>query len=110
LHGVRVLELPAIGPVPFAGMLLADLGAEVIRIDRRAGAAGLGDLMAAGPMGRGRRSVGLDLRTSGGAEVALRLAGRCDALIEGFRPGVAERWASARTPCWLATRSWCTDG
>ena len=91
LHGVRVLELPAIGPVPFAGMLLADLGAEVIRIDRRAGANGLGDLMAASPMGRGRRSVGLDLRTPAGAEVALRLAERCDALIEGFRPGVAER-------------------
>ena len=91
LHGVRVLELPAIGPVPFAGMLLADLGAEVTRIDRRAGATGLGDLMAASPMGRGRRSVGLDLRTPAGAEVALRLAERCDALIEGFRPGVAER-------------------
>ena len=91
LHGVRVLELPAIGPVPFAGMLLADLGAEVIRIDRRAGATGLGDLMAASPMGRGRRSIGLDLRTPAGAEVALRLAERCDALIEGFRPGVAER-------------------
>jgi alpha-methylacyl-CoA racemase len=91
LHGVRVLELPAIGPVPFLGMLLADLGAEVVRIDRLPGAAGLGDLMAASPMGRGRRSVALDLRKPGAAEAALRIAERCDALIEGFRPGVAER-------------------
>jgi alpha-methylacyl-CoA racemase len=91
LQGVRVLELPAIGPVPFAGMLLADLGADVIRIDRLPGASGLGDLMAASPMGRGRRSVALDLRKPGGADVALRLIETCDVLIEGFRPGVAER-------------------
>lgn len=91
LHGVRVLELPALGPVPFLGMLLADLGAEVIRIDRLPGATGLGDAMAASPMGRGRRSIALDLRKPEGAEVALRIAESCDALIEGFRPGVAER-------------------
>jgi len=91
LSGVRVLELPAIGPVPFLGMLLADLGAEVIRIDKLSASAGLGDVMAASPMGRGRRSIGLDLRIPGGAEVALTLAESCDALIEGFRPGVAER-------------------
>lgn len=91
LDGIRVLELPALGPVPFVGMLLADLGAEVIRIDRRAGASGLGDILAASPLGRGRRSIGLDLRTPEGAEVALKLAEHCDALIEGFRPGVAER-------------------
>ena len=90
LHGVRVLELPAIGPVPVLGMLLADLGAEVIRVDRISGG-GLGDLMAVSPMGRGRRSIALDLRKPGGAEVALRLVESCDALIEGFRPGVAER-------------------
>ena len=91
LDGVRVLELPAIGPVPFLGMLLADLGAEVIRVDRLPGAAGLGDALAASPLGRGRRSIALDLRRPGGAEVALRIAATCDALIEGFRPGVAER-------------------
>jgi alpha-methylacyl-CoA racemase len=86
LSGVRVLELPAIGPVPFLGMLLADLGAEVIRVDK------IGDSgMAAGPLGRGRRSIELDVRKPGGADVVLRLAERCDALIEGFRPGVAER-------------------
>lgn len=91
LDGVRVLELPAIGPVPMLGMLLADLGAEVIRVDRLAGAAGLADVLAASPMGRGRRSIGLDLRKPAGAEVALRIADTCDALVEGFRPGVAER-------------------
>ncbi|MDT4918447.1 MAG: alpha-methylacyl-CoA racemase [Pseudonocardiales bacterium] len=91
LDGVRVLELPAIGPVPFLGMLLADFGAEVIRVDRLPGAAGLGDVLAASPLGRGRRSIGLDLRKPGGAEVALRIAETCDVLIEGFRPGVAER-------------------
>jgi alpha-methylacyl-CoA racemase len=91
LNGVRVLELPAIGPVPFLGMLLADYGAEVIRVDRLPGAAGLGDVLAASPLGRGRRSIGLDLRKPGGAEVALRIAATCDVLIEGFRPGVAER-------------------
>ena len=91
LNGVRVLELPAIGPVPFLGMLLADLGADVIRVDRLPGAAGLGDVLAASPLGRGRRSIALDLRRPGGAEVALRLIERCDALVEGFRPGVAER-------------------
>jgi alpha-methylacyl-CoA racemase len=91
LDGVRVLEFPALGPVPFLGMLLADLGAEVIRIDRLPGAAGLGDALASSPLGRGRRSIALDLRKPAGAEVALRLAAHCDVLIEGFRPGVAER-------------------
>jgi alpha-methylacyl-CoA racemase len=91
LTGVRVIELPAIGPVPFLGMLLADLGAEVIRVDKLSATAGLADALAASPMGRGRRSIGLDLRQPGGAEVVLRLAERSDALIEGFRPGVAER-------------------
>jgi alpha-methylacyl-CoA racemase len=86
-----VLELPALGPVPFLGMLLADLGADVIRIDRLPGAAGLGDALAASPLGRGRRSIALNLRKPAGAAVALKIAATCDALIEGFRPGVAER-------------------
>jgi alpha-methylacyl-CoA racemase len=89
-----VLELPAIGPVPFLGMLLADLGAEVTRIDRVSRAA---DPLTAlpigadGPLGRGRRSVAVDLRQPAGAEIALDLAAASDLLIEGFRPGVAER-------------------
>jgi len=94
LHGVRVLELPAIGPVPFVGMLLADLGAEVIRIDRLSpDAEPLSALPAGptGPLGRGRRSISVDLRNPAGAEIALELAAGVDVLIEGFRPGVAER-------------------
>ncbi len=91
LAGLRVIEMPAIGPVPLAGMMLADLGAEVIRIDRLGSGGGLNDISTKTALGRGRRSIGLDVRRPGGAEVALRLAERCDALIEGFRPGVAER-------------------
>jgi len=91
LAGVRVIELPAIGPVPFLGMLLADLGAEVVRVDKLPGPGGMFGALPAGPLGRGRRSIGLDLRRPGAAEVVLRLAQRSDALIEGFRPGVAER-------------------
>jgi alpha-methylacyl-CoA racemase len=94
LHGIRVLELPALGPVPFLGMLLADLGAEVIRIDRVHQAS---DELArlpiggSGPIGRGRRSIALDLQQPAGAAVALDIVAGCDVLIEGFRPGVAER-------------------
>jgi alpha-methylacyl-CoA racemase len=91
LAGVRVIELPAIGPVPFLGMLLADLGADVVRIDKLPGPERMFGGLPAGPLGRGRRSIGLDLRRPGAAEVVLRLAERSDALIEGFRPGVAER-------------------
>ncbi len=100
LAGVRVLELPAIGPVPFLGMMLADLGAEIIRIDRLAADGdppnGMplgsdGPLGSTGPLGRGRRSIALDLREPAAAEIALQLVADCDILIEGFRPGVAER-------------------
>jgi alpha-methylacyl-CoA racemase len=88
LSGMRIVELPAVGPVPFLGMLLADLGADVVRIDRlRAEPLDMGSTA----VGRGRRSVALDLRHPGAAEAVLRLAERSDALIEGFRPGVAER-------------------
>ena len=119
LSGVRVIELPALGPVPFLGMLLADLGAEVVRVDKLPGAEpGLGEAMASGPMGRGRRSIGLDLRRPGAAEVVLRLVERSDALIEGFRPGVAERLgvgpveAHARNPALVYGRmtGWGQDG
>jgi alpha-methylacyl-CoA racemase len=91
LDGVRIIELPALGPVPFLGMLLADLGADIVRIDRLPGQGGMFGALPAGPLGRGRRSIGLDLRRPGAAAVVLRLAERSDALIEGFRPGVAER-------------------
>ena len=95
LSGVRVVEMVGIGPCPFAAMMLADMGAEVIRIDRK-GVPGednpypvLGtrhDVMA-----RGRRSLALDLKKAAGRQAALRLIGQADAVIEGFRPGVMER-------------------
>ena len=118
LAGVRVIELPAIGPVPFLGMLLADLGAEVVRVDKLPGKAGMFGGLPAGPLGRGRRSVCLDLRQPGAAEVVLRLAAHTDALIEGFRPGVAERLGVgpdavlARNPALVYGRmtGWGQDG
>lgn len=90
LDGLRVVELPAIGPVPLAGTLLADLGAQVTRVDKLSDD-GLAGMFPAGPLGRGRRSIRADLRRPGGAEIVLRLCERADVLIEGFRPGVAER-------------------
>ena len=87
LVGVKVLEFGAIGPAPFCAMLLADLGADIVRIDRKGGA-------AIGPCDitfRGRRSVAMDLKAPAAAEACLKLVQRADALIEGFRPGVMER-------------------
>jgi len=92
LSGVRVLEFEAIGPGPFAGMLLADMGADVIVVDRPAQSdLGLKRERWNDVMMRGKRSVTLDLKSAGGAAAALDLIGRADALIEGFRPGVMER-------------------
>jgi len=89
LSGLRVLELTGIGPAPFACMLLADLGAEVIRIDRADGVRPFAEWHRV--LDRGRRSVALDLKNPYAVRAALRLAERCDVLVEGFRPGVAER-------------------
>jgi len=89
LAGIRVVELEAIGPVPFCGMLLADMGADVVRVDRASGVAGLGDL--ARLCARGKRSIAVNLKTAGGVDIVHRLAGSADILLEGFRPGVAER-------------------
>lgn len=94
LDGLTVLELPALGPVPFVGMLLADLGAQVIRIDRIDAADDPLNAMpvgATGPTGRGRRSIALDLKQPDAVAIVLDLVAGCDVLIEGFRPGVAER-------------------
>jgi alpha-methylacyl-CoA racemase len=92
LQGLVVVELAAIGPVPLAGMLLADLGADVQRIDRTE-PSGLG--VAIDPAfdvnARGRRSVALDLKQAAGGEAALRLIARADVLIEGLRPGATEK-------------------
>lgn len=103
LSGYRVVELAGIGPGPFAAMMLSDMGAEVLRVDRVPTGLGAGGDEGAvhpgretrppplDPLLRGRRSVGVDLRHRGGPDVVLRLAEGADALIEGFRPGVAER-------------------
>jgi len=89
LRGIRVIELDAIGPVPFCGMLLADMGAEVIRIDRARSGSRIGRL--ARVCGRGKRSIAIDLKDEEGRGLLLRLAATADVLIEGLRPGVAER-------------------
>ncbi|MEQ1618485.1 MAG: CaiB/BaiF CoA-transferase family protein [Terricaulis sp.] len=93
LNGVKVLEFAGIGPGPFCCMLLSDMGADVVRIDRASGKRGG---TPKGPpafdvTSRGRRSVGLDLKEPRDVETALALIGKADALVEGFRPGVMER-------------------
>lgn len=87
LSGCTVIELAGIGPGPFAAMLLADMGAEVIQVDRVASA----DSWIPGFMGRGRRRLKVDLKDPDGAAIVLRLVQNADVFIEGFRPGVAER-------------------
>jgi alpha-methylacyl-CoA racemase len=95
LAGVRVVELAGIGPGPFCAMLLADLGAEVLRVDRPAAArTGWPTVLA-----RGRRSVAVDLKHPDGAGVVLDLVAAADALVEGFRPGVAERLGIGPDAC-----------
>ena len=92
LMGVKILEIAGIGPGPFAAMMLADMGAEVVRIDR-AGSVG-GSNPEHPPqdiLNRGRRSIGVDLKHPGGVATVLRMVDGADALLEGFRPGVMER-------------------
>src|SRR5919107_1218782 len=119
LSGIRVLEFEAIGPGPFAGMLLADMGADVLVVDRPASTdLGLKRERWYDVMMRGKRSVTLDLKSSSGKEAALGLIGNADALIEGFRPGVMERLgvgpdaALARNPKLVYGRmtGWGQDG
>ncbi|MEU0717313.1 CaiB/BaiF CoA-transferase family protein [Streptomyces lavendulocolor] len=98
LAGVRVVELAGIGPGPFAAMLLGDLGADVVRVDRPGGA-GLGIDPARDLTNRNKRSVLVDLKADGGPERVLDLAERADVLIEGYRPGVAERLGIGPAPC-----------
>jgi alpha-methylacyl-CoA racemase len=93
LAGFRIIEMAGIGPAPFAAMLLSDMGAEVIRVDRRE-ATDLG-LPGREPkfdvLHRGRKSVAVDVKADAGREVVKRLAAKADAIVEGFRPGVMER-------------------
>jgi len=100
LQGLRIIELAGIGPVPLCGMLLADLGADVVRIDRIE-ASGLGVAMAPrhDVNARGRRSVALDLKASAGREAALRLIDGADVLLEGLRPGATEKLGLGPADC-----------
>jgi alpha-methylacyl-CoA racemase len=107
LKGLRVIEMAGIGPCPFAAMMLADMGAEVIRIDRKPDA----KLMSAAPnpypmlgtkydvMARGRRTLALDLKDPRARRVLLDLVAKADALVEGFRPGVMERLGLGPDAC-----------
>lgn len=88
LSGVRIVEFEGIGPGPFCGMLLSDLGADVIRIDGPRSRSGGG---AKDVTGRGRRSISLDLKNGDDVETCLKLLDKADALIEGYRPGVLEK-------------------
>ncbi|TFV67941.1 UNVERIFIED_ORG: CoA transferase [Bacillus sp. AZ43] len=92
MRGVRVVEFAGLGPGPFCGMLLADLGADVVRIDRKGSRGGLlGSLGATSLLDRGKRSIALDLKDPDDLAVVRALVERADVLLEGFRPGVMER-------------------
>jgi acetyl-CoA hydrolase len=91
LAGLRILEIYGIGPVPFCGMLLADLGADVVLVDREQMGAEDLDLGRHTIVNRGKRSIALDLKSDEGVQTLLRLVENCDALMEGMRPGVMER-------------------
>ncbi|MDX1649632.1 MAG: CaiB/BaiF CoA-transferase family protein [Myxococcota bacterium] len=91
LEGIRVVEIAGIGPGPFVAMMLADMGADVLRVDRAAAVKGDPGRPSIELLNRGRRSVGVDLKSPEGVETVLRLVERADVLLEGFRPGVMER-------------------
>ena len=99
LQGFRVIELAGIGPGPFCGMMLSDMGAEVIRVDRVGGRGGRRDVLA-----RNRRSIAVDLKKPAGVEVVLKLVETADALFEGFRPGVTERLGLGPEDCMARNR------
>ncbi len=100
LKGIKVLEIAGIGPGPFCAMMLADMGADVVRIDRAGNVRGGDPALPPGDvLNRGRRSVGVDLKSPEGVEVVLSMVEQADALLEGFRPGVAERLGIGPDAC-----------
>jgi alpha-methylacyl-CoA racemase len=98
LDGLRVIEMRGLGPAPFAGMVLSDLGADVVQIDRP-GTAMFGPAPRFDLMNRGRRSLSVDLKDSGATELVLDLIRRADVVLEGFRPGVMERMGLGPDVC-----------
>ncbi len=99
LEGVRIVELAGIGPGPFCGMLLADLGADVVLVDRKGGSLPFEAQPKFDFTRRGKRSIALDLKKPGATEVVMRLIENADALLEGFRPGVMERLGLGPDAC-----------
>ena len=97
LSGIRIIELAGIGPGPFCGMMLADMGAEVIRVERPGG--NPGDAGGHDILFRNRKSVAVNLKSAAGVETVLRLCEKADGLFEGFRPGVAERLGVGPQAC-----------
>ena len=94
LAGKRIIEMGGIGPAPVCGMMLADMGAEVILVERKADASRLPGMLEnanATIMNRGKKSIALDLKSDGAVDLVLRLLRDADGLIEAFRPGVMER-------------------
>ncbi len=91
LQGLKIIEIAGIGPGPFAAMMLADMGAAVLRVDRAAAVRGIATDPGLDILQRGRRNIALDLKHPDGVSALLDLVGEADALIEGFRPGVMER-------------------
>jgi len=111
LTGIKVIELAGLGPGPYACMLLADAGADVIRLER---APAGGALWMGGPywdlLNRSRPSVGVDLKRPEAVALFMDLVDQADILIEGSGRGWPSAWASARSSAGPATRSWCTAG
>lgn len=100
LDGIKIIEIAGIGPGPFAAMLLADMGADVIRIDRpKKDGPGIAIPDRANVLNRGRRSIAVDLKSPEGAEVVRKLAAKADGFLEGFRPGVTERLGIGPEDC-----------
>jgi len=99
LSGIKIIEIAGIGPGPFAAMMLSDLGAEIIRVERAQAVSGDFSKPNLDLMNRGRRSIGVDLKSPDGVETLLRLVEQADALIEGFRPGVTERLGIGPDAC-----------
>jgi alpha-methylacyl-CoA racemase len=117
LHGVRVIEIASLAPAPFGCMILADLGADVLRVER-AERCGPQAHQPSDPLSRGRRSIGLNLKEPAAIDLLLRLVADSDVLVEGFRPGVAERLGfgpqvcAERNPALIFARmtGWGQDG
>ncbi|WP_449433158.1 CaiB/BaiF CoA transferase family protein [Pseudomonas putida] len=98
LAGLKVVEMAGLGPAPFCAMMLADMGAEVIRIEKPV-KAGANDTSRVQVLNRGRRSLAIDMRAEGATETVLELIAKADILIEGFRPGVMERMGLGPDVC-----------